>query len=141
MAILQSTDVWESRYKTVSDIDDLKPTNSADDLMGLVDSNVQRFQILPLKFQVPFLDIVFELFNQYKEQVINQEISIRSELLETQTIKKTFLKYTYLLNSLNYVETVLKDWTEDIVNIHNHTKISFFFFVYIQAFPRITERN
>ncbi|KND02587.1 uncharacterized protein SPPG_03044 [Spizellomyces punctatus DAOM BR117] len=118
---IDADEAWEWADPNVSDLDEIKPTQSAETFISILEAVTDRYKLLPeflhrLAFfneiQLPLLeDYLQEIRTAIKRQVnVFHPINTPGAMLPSKTGRMQIIcRYA---SSLHYVATVLREWTD-----------------------------
>lgn len=116
-AILVSPDAWS--FIDPENLEDLKIPRCADQFIRLLDAICERYCNLPQPgHQLQFLNLQLELIE-----------SFRRRLSQLHCSPDSCVTTTNVLNAINYVNSVLREWGENVVCDHNTKLTPLFFFI------------
>nr|XP_006814775.1 PREDICTED: RAD50-interacting protein 1-like [Saccoglossus kowalevskii] len=109
--LLASANAWTSQYKDISDVDELKVPECAENFMTLLLVITDRYKNLPYPVhRLRFLELQLELLDDFRIrllQVMKEESKVPLEP-----------NFSAILNALNYVMVVLQEWSEQVFFLH-----------------------
>ncbi|EFA79988.1 hypothetical protein PPL_06809 [Heterostelium album PN500] len=127
-ASAHSPDCWAPYYKEdFADIDTMKPSNSAYELISLLRMVTDRYTHLSdvsLQFQF-FVQIQLNLLSKYSDELHSLVPSDSYSWARTHEYDEHQLKeISSIYNSTIYIKNVLKDWDDQLlfINIYDHMK-------------------
>lgn len=102
-AILESDSAWQ--FIDPNNLEDLKIPKCADQFIRLLDAIRERYCTLPQPgHQLQFLNLQLELIE-----------SFRRRLVQLHSSPDDCVSTTMVLNAINYLNSVLREWGENVV--------------------------
>lgn len=107
-SMLKSGSPWE--YLDPGSNEDLKIPKCADQFIRLLDAIRERYCCLSQPgHQLQFLDLQLELIENFRTRLVQLHNSPVDNVSTTQ-----------ILNAINYITSVLREWGENVVSIFYH---------------------
>ncbi|XP_055611067.1 RINT1-like protein [Uranotaenia lowii] len=111
-AMLKSEDPW--RFLDPANLDDMKIPKCADQFIRLLDAIKERYCALPQPGQqLQFLDLQLELIDNFRRRLVQLHSSPGSDNVSS----------TKILNAINYINSVLREWGENVHYLHLHAAL------------------
>lgn len=117
-SMLSSTTAWQSQYKDITDVDDLKVSECGESFMILLITITDRYKLLTsMRHRLEFLKLQLELLDDFRIRLLQ----VKKEIFPN---KADHLnpKYCAILNTVNYILDILCQWT----NLPFFVKLAFF---------------
>jgi hypothetical protein len=128
---MRSKDCFQLKYNnnSLQEIDEFKSTNSSYNIINLLNNLTERYSILPNSdHKILFLEkIQIPILREYLSE-IDSELKERFKWGTFYHSYDQLQFYSMLLNSINYVQNVLKEWGEKLVI--SFIQLLCFFFIY-----------
>ncbi|XP_056280818.1 RAD50-interacting protein 1 [Pseudoliparis swirei] len=106
-AMLSAEGAWSSQYKDISDMDELKAPDCAETFMTLLQVITERYRALPCpSAQLKFLALQRELVDDFRIRL--------TQVMKEESRCPLGDRYCAILNSVNYISTILADWGENV---------------------------
>ncbi|KAH9508475.1 RAD50-interacting protein 1 [Bulinus truncatus] len=103
--MLQSPTCWESQYKNVEDLDEVKVPECAESFMTLLHTMTDRYKRLPVSdAKLQFLGLQLELLEDFRMRLV--------QVMKEASTGPTGPTFCAVLNAVHYVVQVLGDWSE-----------------------------
>lgn len=104
-AILESPTAWA--FIDPENLEELKIPNCSDQFIRLLDAICERYSNLPQPgHQLQFLNLQLELIESFRRRLVQMHSNPESGVTTTR-----------VLNAINYVNSVLREWGENVVRI------------------------
>ncbi|XP_058834029.1 RINT1-like protein [Topomyia yanbarensis] len=111
-AMLKSEDPW--RFLDPANLDDMKIPKCADQFIRLLDAIKERYCALPQPGQqLQFLDLQLELIDNFRRRLVQLHNSPGADNVSS----------TKILNAINYITSVLREWGENVHYLHLHAAL------------------
>lgn len=108
-AMLKSEDPW--KFLDPANLDDMKIPRCADQFIRLLDAIRERYCSLPQPGQqLQFLDLQLELIDNFRRRLVQLHNSPGPDCVSS----------TKILNAINYITSVLREWGENVHYLHLH---------------------
>uniref|UniRef100_A0A6Q2XCT6 RAD50-interacting protein 1 n=1 Tax=Esox lucius TaxID=8010 RepID=A0A6Q2XCT6_ESOLU len=106
-AMLSAEGAWNSQYRDISDMDELKTPDCAETFMTLVLVITDRYRGLPCpRAQLSFLALQRELVDDFRIRL--------TQVMKEESRNPLGPKYCAILNAVYYISTVLGDWGDNV---------------------------
>ncbi|XP_047448213.1 RAD50-interacting protein 1 isoform X2 [Mugil cephalus] len=106
-AMLSTEGAWNSQYRDVSDIDELKAPDCAETFMTLLQAITERYRALPCpSAQLKFLGLQKELVDDFRIRL--------TQVMKEESRCPLGVRYCAILNAVNYISTILGHWGDDV---------------------------
>ncbi|CAL1527454.1 unnamed protein product [Lymnaea stagnalis] len=103
--MLQSPSCWESQYKDIADLDEVKVPECAESFMTLLHTITDRYKRLPVSdAKLQFLGLQLELLEDYRMRLV--------QVMKEAATAPTGHVFCAVLNAVHYVVQVLGEWSE-----------------------------
>ncbi|GFO00969.1 rad50-interacting protein 1-like [Plakobranchus ocellatus] len=103
--MLHSPSCWESQYKDISDLDEVRVPECAEGFMMLLQTITDRYRKLPVSdAKLQFLGLQLELLEDFRMRLV--------QVMKTTSTAPTGHIMCAVLNAVHYVTQVLRDWSE-----------------------------
>jgi len=103
--LLQAPTAWESQYKDISDLEEVKVPECAESFMTLLQTITDRYRKLPVSSaKLQFLCVQLELLEDFRMRLVQVGKEAGQE--------PTGAWFCSVLNAVHYVVQVLKEWSE-----------------------------
>ncbi|XP_035829833.1 RAD50-interacting protein 1 isoform X2 [Aplysia californica] len=103
--LLQSVTAWESQYRDIADLDEVKVPECAESFMNLLLTITERYRRLPVsEAKLQFLSVQLELLEDFRMRLVQ----VRKEASQ----EPTGQRFCAVLNATHYVVQVLREWSE-----------------------------
>ncbi|XP_025106000.1 RAD50-interacting protein 1-like [Pomacea canaliculata] len=120
--MLESPTAWESQYKDIVDVDEVKVPECAESFMTLLYTITDRYKPLPDPVaKVQFLGLQLELLEDFRIRLV--------QVMKDAAPAPTAHTHTAVLNAIHYIVQVLKEWSEMVFFLQiqyfrtNHTRL------------------
>lgn len=128
-AMLKTGTPWE--FIDPSNMDEMKIPKCADQFIRLLFAIKERYCILTdVEHQLKFLNLQLELIDSFRRRLVQ---------LHGSTIDN--VSSTKVLNAINYLNSVFKEWGESVVSATKTIQIIFFQIVFIQFINLIVQNS
>ncbi|KAL7976283.1 hypothetical protein Chor_002502 [Crotalus horridus] len=106
-SMLSSEAAWESQYKDITDVDEMKVPDCAETFMTLLLVITDRYKHLPTAARkLRFLELQKELVDDFRIRL--------TQVMKEETRTPLAFRYCAILNAVNYIATVLADWADNV---------------------------
>ncbi|RUS71090.1 hypothetical protein EGW08_021151 [Elysia chlorotica] len=103
--MLNSPTCWESQYKDISDLDEVRVPECAESFMMLLQTITDRYRKLPVSdAKLQFLGLQLELLEDFRMRLV--------QVMKNTSTAPTGHIQCAVLNAVHYVTQVLRDWSE-----------------------------
>uniref|UniRef100_A0A0B6ZWY6 RAD50-interacting protein 1 n=1 Tax=Arion vulgaris TaxID=1028688 RepID=A0A0B6ZWY6_9EUPU len=103
--MLQSPSCWESQYKGITDLDEVKVPECAESFMTLLHTITDRYRRLPVSdAKLQFLGLQLELLEDFRMRLV--------QVMKEASSAPTGNIFCAVLNAVHYIAHVLKEWSE-----------------------------
>ncbi|XP_058462968.1 RINT1-like protein [Malaya genurostris] len=110
--MLKSEDSWQ--FLDPANLDDMKIPRCADQFIRLLDAIKERYCALPQPGQqLQFLDLQLELIDNFRRRLVQLHNSPGADNVSS----------TKILNAINYITSVLREWGENVHYLHLHAAL------------------
>ncbi|XP_062549793.1 RINT1-like protein [Armigeres subalbatus] len=111
-AMLKSVDPW--KFLDPANLDDMKIPCCADQFIRLLDAIRERYCSLPQPGQqLQFLELQLELIDNFRRRLVQLHNSPGPDCVSS----------TKILNAINYITSVLREWGENVHYLHLHAAL------------------
>ncbi|KXJ69082.1 hypothetical protein RP20_CCG000224 [Aedes albopictus] len=111
-AMLKSEDPW--KFLDPANLDDMKIPRCADQFIRLLDAIRERYCSLPQPGQqLQFLELQLELIDNFRRRLVQLHNSPGPDCVSS----------TKILNAINYITSVLREWGENVHYLHLHAAL------------------
>ncbi|XP_048248594.1 RAD50-interacting protein 1-like [Haliotis rufescens] len=106
-AMLSSPTAWQSQYRDIADVDELKVPECGESFMTLLLTITDRYKPLPdVTSKLRFLGLQLELLEDFRVRVV--------QVMQQETHNPVGSCFCAILNTVHYVGEVLQEWSETV---------------------------
>ncbi|XP_059140447.1 RAD50-interacting protein 1-like [Physella acuta] len=103
--MLQSPSCWDSQYKDIEDLDEVRVPECAESFMILLHTITDRYKRLPVSdAKLQFLGLQMELLEDFRMRLV--------QVMKEASTAPTGHMFCAVLNAVHYVVQVLEEWSE-----------------------------